>query len=207
MRELLRVIRQGRPYQLILLGDFIKCAREGVCGFLFNVLLFEAITSEAVVGLNTLLSGVASILGAFAYGKLIHTRNRILSFGASNTLLLLCAALLFVQMNPLTIILYSTLNAALGPFLMNPSFSICYQHVLGSKKSRAAMAEFIGVRECFIGLGRIGGIIFTMRMPASTTGYVLTIVLLTAVQYITMLLFRIVQNCRAGESEAAQPSV
>lgn len=205
LRELVQVIRKGRPYQMILLGDFIKCAREGVCGFLFNVLLFEAITSEAIVGLNTLLSGIASILGAFAYGKLIHPKNRIRSIGASTTILLLCAALLFVQMSPLTIILYSTLNAALGPFLMNPSFSICYQHVLGSKKSRAAMAEFIGVRECFIGLGRIGGIIFTMLMPASTTGYVATIVVLSAVQYAGMLLFRTVQNCRR-EDEAVQAS-
>ncbi|MCI8442212.1 MAG: MFS transporter [Provencibacterium sp.] len=203
LSSLLRVIREGKLYKLILLGDFIKCTREGVCGFLFNVLLFEAITNEAIVGLNTLLAGVASILGAFIYGRLIGSKNRILSIGASSTILLLCASLLFIQLSPLTIILYSTLNAALGPFLMNPGFSICYQHVLGSEKSRQAMAEFIGVRECFIGLGRICGIIFTMLMPASTSGYVTTIVLLTAAQYLMMLLFRYVQNHHAREMAEA----
>lgn len=203
---LLRVIREGRLYRLILLGDFIKCAREGVCGFLFNVLLFEAITNEAVVGLNTLFSGIASILGAFVYGRLVSSKNRILSMGASCTVLLLCASLLFVRLSPVTIILYSTLNAAMGPFLMNPAFSICYQHVLGSEKSRAAMAEFIGVRECFIGLGRICGIIFTMLMPASTFGYVTTIVFLTAAQYLMMLIFRYVQNRHARERAQAAVS-
>ncbi|MCI8623192.1 MAG: MFS transporter [Provencibacterium sp.] len=194
LRELLQVIRGNRLYALSFTGEFFKCVREGVCAFLFNILLFEAVTNEAIVGVNTLLSGVVSILGAFVYGKIVSSKNRILSMGVSCTLLLGCALLLFVQLSPLTIILYSTLNAALGVFLMNPAFTISYQLVLGSERSRGAMEEFIGLRECCIVFGRVCGILFTLCMPKTTFGYVATIVLLTAAQYIMVLVFRYVQR-------------
>lgn len=203
LRELIRLLGHSPYLCLSLAGEYCKCIREGICGFLFNVLLFEAVNSEAVVGLNTLLTGVGAILGAFTYGRLIGQKNRIRSMGISATLLLALVGALFWKLSPVTIVLYSVLNAVLGVYLMNPTFSLTYAFVQGRRESRAAMPEFIGVRECMVGLGRISGILFTMRMPESALGSVAAIAALTALQYITVLLFRCVEQHTPKKEEAA----
>ena len=193
--RLMRVIFSDKLYLLCLSGDFLKCLREGICSFLFNILLFSAITNEAVVGLNTLLAGLASIIGAWAYGKLVSSRTRIRSMGIATSVLLGLCLMLFFGLSPVTIILYSTINAALGTFLMNPTFSLSYALVLGDSKCRSAMPEFIGLRECMISFGRICGVVFTLFMPhTSVMGYIIIIVFLTAMQYLTTFVMFIVKR-------------
>lgn len=192
LRALLKLLVTDKLYALTLAGEYCKCLREGVCAFLFNVLLFQAVQNEAIVGVNTFLTGLASITGAWAYGKIVGGKNRIRSMAVASTLLLALAGALFFSLGPVTIILYSLFNAMLGIFLMNPTFSISYALVLGSRKSRPAMPEYIGIRECTVGLGRICGILFTMALPKTTFGYVSAIAALTLLQYGTTLIFRYV---------------
>ena len=93
------------PLMLDAVGaEFLKGIREGTLAFYLNILLFELIQSEALIGANTLLTGLFSILAYWVLGKRLKPSNRIRYMAGGVTTMLVCTLILFVRMDVITIL-------------------------------------------------------------------------------------------------------
>lgn len=172
------------PLMLEAVGaECLKGIREGTLAFYLNILLFELIQSEALIGLNTLLTGLFSIIAYWVLGKRLHPSNRIrYMFGGVSTMLV-CTLILFVRMDVTTILLFSVINAFFNNFLLSPGNGIYYTVVQKTCPTNTDSAEFSTVKSFFLDYGRVIGVLLVMLMPKTTYGSVWGLLLLTVLQY------------------------
>ena len=101
----------------------------------------------------------------------------------SVTVMMAGIVMLFVSLNPVTIILFNILNSFVSLFLLNPAGSIFLMVVQKAPGAREMQSEIFGIREVWLNVGRIIGIVVTMVMPQSSLGNVAAMAILTVLQY------------------------
>ncbi len=175
-------------YTFCLLAVYIKCIREGILSFLVSVILFQIITNEAVVGLNSFFTGIGIILGAWLYGKFITPNRRLASICLSVSIMSIITIFLLFNTTPMLIILFSLANAICNQFINSPSFSIVSKVVMETKQTTQLFAEYNTIRGVFVALGRVSGIVFALLLPEKTIYYILMIFIITSIQYIVNIL-------------------
>lgn len=174
----------------LCLSDTVKGIREGTIGFFLNILLFQIITNELIVSVNTFLASIGSILAALLYGKLVRAETRLKSVRTAVFVLLAAAMMLVCKLNTATLLVFSVFNSFFSPYLVSPAFSIFIAGIYSSPKAIALKGEILAIRECFLNVGRILGICITMMMPQTSFGSVMAIIVLTLFQFIMYLQLR-----------------
>ena len=182
-RQALRAVIATPLWRLALGAELLKGIREGTFAFFLNLLLFSLVSNEAVIGVNTVLVSLVSILAASLIGRLVRPGNRIRSMLISVTVMMAGIVMLFVSLNPVTIILFNILNSFVSLFLLNPAGSIFLMVVQKAPGAREMQSEIFGIREVWLNVGRIIGIVVTMVMPQSSLGNVAAMAILTVLQY------------------------
>ena len=166
-----------------MLTETIRGFRDGAFAFLLNLLLFETVESESIVGLNTLLVGIGTILSFYVVGKVVNPRNRVKSMLVATIVLLVAAIPLAFVLNPVTIIAFAFVNAFFSTFIANPAGSVVF--LLVQKKSeRESREEYFSIKDMFLAVGRIIGILLLMVFPEGQMGYVAGIIALTVTQFV-----------------------
>lgn len=205
--RILKLYFTQKVFCCIGIGEFLKCFRDGIMTFYLNILLFQIIENEALVGFNTLLTGGAAIFASFVYGKVVNTRRRIPSMYLATSMLVFCTLGLFLQLSPVTIILFGILNSFLNLFLANPSSTIVYHLTNEITMLRELRGDFYGVKETFVGLGRICGISFVLLLPNLSPVVVLLVLALS--QYLMAfsehMAAREIRRMEAQQTAAQQP--
>ena len=127
-------------------------------------------------------------------GKITRPGNRLKLMTAAATLLAGATALLFVELNTVTVLLLSAANAFLGVFLVNPTTTTLYQvldRVPGAKQQKS---ETFAITECYKDAGRMAGILLIMLMPDGTFYSVISLLALVLTQYITTVFAKMTAN-------------
>ena len=151
-----------------------------------NILLFELIQSEALIGVNTLLTGLFSIFAYWVLGKRLKPATRIRYMTGGVTTMLACTLILFVRMDVATILMFSIINAFFNNFLISPGNGIYYSEWMPKKTcpTNTESAEFSTVKSFFLDYGRVAGARgLVMLMPKTTHGSIWGILILTVLQY------------------------
>lgn len=187
--QAIKLVFSDKRYLTGFLTETTRGVREGIILFLLNVVLFKLIKSELVVGVNSFLSAFLGICGIWAMGKILNPGNRIKAMTISITLLIAFGLLLVLKSNAATVILFSSINAAVYPFFTYPEiniFLLLLQKLPGSAKYQP---EMYGIREVFLATGRCAGVILFLLLPRDYWElYAAALVGVTAFQYITILL-------------------
>lgn len=168
-----------------LASTFVRGIRLGTLMFFLNLLLYEVVESEFVVGLSNLLSGTIAILGAMVYGRVVTGKTRFRSMTVSTTVLA-AGALTLLLNGPIPVILFAMLNSFFGGFLNNPAGSIFYA-ALELPEHADCQGEFNGIRETALSIGKAAGIAFTMYF-ADLLSPAIAILVLTLSQYLMIVL-------------------
>lgn len=188
-KEVLKNVFTNRCWRSGMLTETFKGIREGAFGFFLNILLYELVQSEAIIGVNTLLLGIASMVSFWAAGKIIRPHNRIKCMLVATTVLVLACLIFAISFNPVTIIVLGILSNLFGTFIVNPassSFFLLVQKMPGGMRARE---EYFGIREIFLNAGRVIGVIILLVFPTEDWRYtVAALIVLTLTQYITALL-------------------
>ena len=170
--------------RVMMVMEFARGLRDGVFAFFLNIVLFEIVNSESLVGFNTFLAGMASITAAWLYGRIATPQRRVpIVWTCVTTLVIFCSMLLFA-LTPLTIILFSIINAFFVQIIINCAMNNSFDIIGQSEETRAVMTELLGFRDIFMMSGRIVGIVIVGLFPATLRGYVHAMLTLTAGQYI-----------------------
>jgi hypothetical protein len=189
-----KLLTRKLSYRLMMCYEFIRGIREGTFAFILNMLLFEIITEESVVGINTFFTGMMAITGSWVYGKIVAPRLRSRYALAAATVLLSACSMLLVQMSVPAVMLFTVVNAFMQLFVLNSYGNTSIDVLTHNKLARKCSAEMFAFRETAIGPGRILGLGLVLLVPPTQRGYVQAMLLLTVVQFIGIALMKLVQN-------------
>lgn len=188
-RETVRDALHSRPFLLAGLAETFKGVREGVFTFFLNVLLFECIQSEFLVGVNTLLVGIVSIFGCWLLGRLVRPHNRIRYMFAALASLLCVTCILLLRLDAFTVMLMSVCNSFFTCFTLNPSSSMQFYVVSKLPESQERRSEYLALKAYFLAIGRVAGVIIVSSMPGTAQGSVLGMLAITLLQFGTPILY------------------
>lgn len=168
--------------------DFSRGLREGSFAFFVNVLIFEIVKSEAVIGINTFVVGIVSMISCFIAGKITRPNNRIKLFVGSTITLMLVISLMFWQLNLVTVLLLAATNSFLGVYLSNPVTTTLYTVFDKLPETRIMQNEAISVSDMYKCFGRCLGVFLIMAFPSGNFWSVLALFILAATQFVTAYL-------------------
>ncbi len=152
--------------------------------FILNMLLFELVKSESLVGVNAFLTGVMSIFGAWAYGRLVTPALRVRYTLIATTLMFVCCLALSLLPSVATVMIFAMINAFFALFVVNTSANNAIDALTENALCRKALGELLSVREGFLAFGRISGLLVLMSFPDDINGVILAMLVLTASQYL-----------------------
>lgn len=194
-RHLLKLIYTKKVWFFVMHMDFFKGIREGAFSFFLNVLLFEIVQNEGLVGFNTFLIGLVSMASSIVAGKVMRPHNRLKFMLVSTTVMTIIVSILFVNLSAITILMLSVCNAFFSIFLVNPTTTTLYTVLDKVAGAKTISTEVIGTTECYKNAGRIVGILLILFLPKTNFFYVLSLMILTSTQYITTIFAKITLNC------------
>ncbi len=193
-RLALKLVWRKMTCKLMLSYEIIRGFREGTFAFFLNMVLFEIITDEGLVGINTFFTGIMAIIGAWAYGKFDASERRVRLFLASTTVLMLMLVVLYWWTNAFTVILFSIVNAIAALFVLY-IFNTYSYNVMGQNEiMRQCMGEMCGLRELAINIGRLLGLYTVTLFPQTLKGYVYAMMVLVLSQYPGAFLIKLTRD-------------
>ena len=162
--------------------------RAGLMTFFLNILLYAMVDSEALVGLNTFLTTLFGIAAYGVYARVVRVETRY-PFARWSIIAMLAVTLgLLAMMNPVGIILYGAIHAALVPFYSTPLLNAYWTVLEKVPELNCCRPETHAAREVYYSIGRVAGVAMTMVLPATNTGSVLALLCLMAMQYLGLFL-------------------
>ncbi len=169
----------------VMLGEFSRAIREGAFMFLLNILLFNLVTNESVVGINTFLCSAITFFAQWSSARIItrYKYSKIMNFSIVS--LTVATSMIIFNYSPLTIILLSIINGFFSVYIYNPTLTIFYNGVMAADSDNKISFEIYSLRECLIALGRSLGLIVVFIMPKTPLGYAMAMIILTLSQFFT----------------------
>lgn len=189
-----KLVRAKLSYQLMLSYEFVRGLRDGTFAFIVNMLLFEIVTDESLIGINTFLTGLMAITGSWAYGKLVKSDKRVKYSILATTVLLTAGASLMLKTSAITMMIFTVLNSFTQLFLAYSVSNTTFDVVSQSGAARRCMGELLSFREITLDAGRLTGLLFISVFSAGQQGYLTAMLILTATQYVACFLMRLTTN-------------
>lgn len=174
-----------------LTGQLFKGIREGAFNFMLNVVLYEIIRDELLIGTNTLLSSAAGILSYAYMSRCIRPSNRLQYMRVSVINLCALAALGALSVSPVSLVVYSVVNAALVGPILNGGYTILLDTVMHEPEALRLKPEMLSLNESFLVTGRCIGLALLLLMGRLLGGsvpvHMLGLLLLSLTQFFTLL--------------------
>lgn len=123
-------------------------------------------------------------------GKIARPHNRMRLMTAAVALLLGVTARCSGSSIPLSVLLLSAASSFVGVFINNPVTTTLYTVFDHFPESLSYKREVLSVSECYKDLGRISGIALIMLMPSGVIWSIISLCILVAAQFITVLFAR-----------------
>lgn len=194
----------------ILLMTFFKGVRSGAMAFFIELLIFNAIKDEAVVGLNSTIGKIAAIVGAILYGFIVTPRRRAKSVAVASSLIIAAAVVLFFRADWIFLIIFSVFNSGLNIFITDPELTLYFTVIdsIGELKGKAG--EVHTVNEVFLASGEVIGIGLTLAanllFPGSSVAATAAVILLTGSQFFCAGLISKITKALASDSSSSPSS-
>lgn len=200
-----KLLRRKLSFKYMMGYEYFRGFRDGAFAFLLNMVLFEIITNESLVGINTFLTGIAAITGSWVYGRFVQPSMRPKIALLATTVLTVFSLTLAVSMSVGTVMLFSLVNSFVTLFIIYSVNNSTYDVLGQNETTRRCMSEMLAIREGAIAFGRMSGLAVLMVFPHNQKGYVGAILVLTASQFIGSLLIALTQRLLDRKRWVVQP--
>jgi len=183
-KQTLKASFKNKILKNIMLGEFMRAMREGAFIFLLNILLFQLIKSEALIGINALLVSAITFIAQWSSGKIAYKYkySKIIRFSVAA--LVVSTVLIIFNYSAMTIMILSISNGFFSVYLLNPTLNIFYNGVMKVDVDNNMSFEIFSIREALLALGRIVGIVIVFSLPKTPIGYAIGMIILTLSQLI-----------------------
>ncbi len=171
----------------ILLMTLFKGIRSGAMTFFIELLIFNAIKDESLLGLNSTIGKIAAILGALLYGVIVTPRRRSRSVAIASTCIIIAAAMLFLRSDWIFLMIFGAFNSGLNIFITDPELTLYFTVIASIDDLKGKAGEVHTVNEFFLAAGEVIGIGLTLLanifFPGNSIAATAAIILLTSSQY------------------------
>lgn len=185
-----KVVFGNKKLLYALLGQGCKGIREGAFTFILGIVLYQLISNEFVIGLNTFLSAIAAIISYMIMSRLLNLKNRIVYMGAAVVVLSIIAGVSAWWISPLMIFIFSFINMFFCGFIENSCYTTFLDMLQLVPEALNHRPEILAMNECFLVTGRLIGLGIFIAMNAfvgtSTAIQCISLLILTLTQFITM---------------------
>lgn len=178
LKMMVLLMRKNNVWLRSLYGYLVIGLLQGIMLFVPNLLLYQVIPREDIIGyLGVLFSGTAMLtaygMGRWSQSNLLNRYTTAAAIGFT-----LAALMIIWKMDPLTVVIFVMLYQ-IFTVIQNNSMTNYYYHLTGKLPLKGALrVESIILREIFVNIGRVFGIGTTVIFVDQMNGPHLPIVLL-----------------------------
>ena len=185
-----------------LLGETLTGIREGTFMFILNIILYQLIKSEFLIGCNSLLTGLVSIVSFWFMSHTFRPDNRrgfmLLAVIGLTGITIVC----YWFLNPAMVILFAVVNAFLAGMVEISCYTTFFDVSQSVKSIEDFSPELLAFHEIFVVAGRcigLGAFAFINTVSGATLkAQIFSLLLLTLVQFGTVFM------CRTAVREAVR---
>lgn len=186
------IIFHKKELLFALLGQGCKGIREGAFTFILGIVLYQLISNEFIIGLNTFLSAIAAIISYMIMSHILTLKNRIKFMGVSVVILSIIAGVSAWWVSPIMIFVFSFVNMFFCGFIENSCYTTFLDTIQLVPEAENHLPELLAVNECSLVSGRIIGLAIFISMNifvgTSVALQCVSLLLLTVAQFGTMAL-------------------
>ena len=190
--------KDGRRIMIVNLLDNFRCF---TIGFYLVILVYRFVSDEMTVSLIAGAGSVLVIVGAIVYGVVISKDNRVKSILIGTVLTLAACCVMWFDFNLLTLCIfyfvYSFFNIFINMPVINTYFNVIEQKMGMTDEA----AEVHTVREFFIAVGRVIGILMILLTPQNDFGSVMLLVIFVASSLVSAVLIKSINKDAAKENK------
>ncbi len=199
--EAIQLVKNTRSAKFSYTAIAALGLREGSVSFVLNILLYQMLKDERIIGVNTFLTGAAAIFANMLCARIMRPHNRVRIFNISTTILLMACLLLIFQMNVFTVVLTGMATFALTALMNNAANSVYFATFDDTGLTNELRPEMFAIKEVILGAGRIAGIFILYFLPPTFFWCAIGLIILTGLQYITGALCHFSVIARKKEKE------
>ena len=192
--EIFKTIVRDKNGRRIMLANGLDNCRSFTVAFYMTMLIYNMIQSEMLVSINSTLGGILGILGAAAYGVIVNRRNRISALlGAVVLVLIPCVVTIFTFSVYALMVFYGVYSLT-NVFLSSPVLNTHFKVVETFENLKGYGAEVHTVREFFVTVGRIIGILLVLFIPQTNIGIVVILSILTLTSVVNAFIVKDIET-------------
>lgn len=140
-----------------------------------TLLFYNLVPNELLISVNSTLGSVVGFLAAGVYGYIITSRNRVKAGVIATAVMLLPCAVMLLELNIFAIMLFQVVFMFCWPFVSTPASNVHFRVMEDLGFHGAHGVEVHLLREFFVSLGRILGLVLVWLAPQTNEGAVFVI--------------------------------
>lgn len=158
--------------------------RDGIFGFLINILIFDIVRTESMFGAATALSKLVVVITYYIGSRSINRRNLYKHLQYSMWLMFAAPIPLFLIAGQTGVVLQMTMDAIASPLVAITLNSLMYNKI-ESVVQMDNLEELLAVKEVWLNTGKAIGVAgFMLLYPLLGQGWILTLILVTNLCYV-----------------------
>lgn len=158
-RVIWKELKANVAWRNICYAHVTQGLREGVFIFLISMYVYLVTGSELALGKFGLISSGISFVGYYIVSHFLKEHNRKKAILVAGVVMAFAVLILLYHVTYMKLIIYAGIIAVAYPLLSVPFVSMTYDVIGRGYKAREFRIEYIVIREIFLNLGRILGII------------------------------------------------
>lgn len=197
--EIFKTIVKDKDGRRIMIANGLDNCRSFTVGFYMTILVYNMIQSEMLVSVNSVIGGLLGIVGAALYGVIVTKNNRLPALLCAVALALLPCIFMCFMLNVYVLIVFYGLYNLTNVFLATPVLNTHFKVMEKFERFRGLGAQIHTVREVFVTIGRVIGVLLILFIPQTNIGIVVILTILMLTSVVNALLVRNIEKHR-GEN-------
>jgi MFS transporter, YQGE family, putative transporter len=170
-------------------AELMRGIRNSAFPLFLTIIFYKLVSNEALLGVNNMLCGLASILSYIIAGRVLRPGNRLKSILTACLISIVLFLPMFYSMNPAVIFVLAIVNACICAFIDNPAIAFFYS-LFEKPIDGITFSQIMSVREIFFATGRAIGLVLLIIFSRSNLMLAIFVLLLNISIIFSWALFR-----------------
>lgn len=184
-----RILGDRNCMRCIIANSLTHC-KGSVLGTFLTMLVYNLISNEAVIGLRSSLSSIASLVSVALYGMFIRSANRTKGSVIAMTLVLLPCLWMLFELNVAVLMVFTVVYAFAGTFMDTPTAFTYYKAVEALNLHGDAGAAVQLAADIFVAIATNSGFLLIAVVPRTNYWAVALVVTMMLTSVVSTLLVR-----------------
>jgi MFS transporter, YQGE family, putative transporter len=195
-----RFILSNRKLTISFIAELVRGMRNTTFPLFLSIIYFKFVSNESLLGVNSMLCGIASILSFLIAGRIVRPTNRLRCIlTAAIVSVIVFLPLLFV-MNSTSIFILAIVNSFIVAYIDNPSTAFFYSLFQKPVKG-ITFSQVMAAHEVFLAVGRVIGIALLVVFSQSSVMLAILVLILNFSTILVWALLRLIKKMNKADEE------